>query len=145
MKFHSGDPLTAADVEIFHRTRHRRGVEILAQEKPVDGAGIETPDDKTVVVKLASRSISLPYRSLSYVWIVNDAKTDITATEDGTGPYVLDGWKRGSAISLKALTAIGAKKPKNGGATIGYFTEAAALDNALLTDALDLVTTIQLR
>ena len=142
VKFHSGDPLTAADVK-YSIERVTAEASKSSRKKSLSTiAGIETPDDKTVVVKLASRSISLPY-NLSYVWIVNDAKTDITATEDGTGPYVLDGWKRGSAISLKAFDGYWGEKPKNGGATISYFTEAAALDNALLTDALDLVTTIQ--
>jgi peptide/nickel transport system substrate-binding protein len=140
--FHSGDPLTAADVK-YSIERVTAEASKSSRKKSLSTiAGIETPDDKTVVITLASRSISLPY-NLSYVWIVNDAATDITATEDGTGPYVLDGWKRGSAISLKAFDGYWGEKPKNGGATISYFTEAAALDNALLTDALDLVTTIQ--
>ncbi|MBA4490579.1 ABC transporter substrate-binding protein [Paracoccus sp. S1E-3] len=140
--FHSGDPLTAADVKYSIERVLAEGSKSSRKSSLAPIAGIETPDDKTVVITLKSRSISLPY-NLSYVWIVNDAATDITATEDGTGPYVLDGWKRGSAISLKAFDGYWGEKPKNSGATISYFTEAAALDNALLTDALDLVTTIQ--
>ena len=140
--FHSGDPLTAADVKYSIERVTAEASKSSRKKSLAPIAGIETPDDKTVVITLKSRSISLPY-NLSYVWIVNDAATDITATEDGTGPYVLDGWKRGSAISLKAFDGYWGEKPKNGGATISYFTEAAALDNALLTDALDLVTTTQ--
>lgn len=140
--FHSGDPLTAADVK-YSIERVTAEASKSSRKKSLSTiAGIETPDDKTVVVTLSSRSISLPY-NLSYVWIVNDAATDISAAEDGTGPYVLDGWKRGSAISLKAFDAYWGEKPLNGGAVISYFTEAAALDNALLTDALDLVTSVQ--
>ena len=142
VKFHSGDPLTAADVK-YSIERVTAEASKSSRKKSLSTiAGVEAPDDKTVVVKLSSRSISLPY-NLSYVWVVNDAAADITATEDGTGPYVLDGWKRGSAISLKAFDGYWGEKPKNAGATISYFTEAAALDNALLTDALDLVTSIQ--
>lgn len=140
--FHSGDPLTAADVKYSIERVTAETSKSSRKKSLAPIAGIETPDDKTVVITLNSRSISLPY-NLSYVWIVNDAATDITATEDGTGPYVLDGWKRGSAISLKAFDGYWGDAPKNGGATFSYFTEAAALDNALLTDALDLVTTIQ--
>lgn len=140
--FHSGDPLTAADVKYSIERVTAEASKSSRKSSLASIAGIEAPDDKTVVITLKTRSISLPY-NLSYVWIVNDAMTDITATEDGTGPYVLDGWKRGSAISLKAFDGYWSEKPKNAGATISYFTEAAALDNALLTDALDLVTTIQ--
>ena len=142
VKFHSGDPLTAADVKYSIERVVAEASKSSRKKSLSTIAGIETPDDGTVVVKLSARSISLPY-NLSYVWIVNDAATDITGAEDGTGPYVLDGWKRGSAISLKKFDAYWGEAPKNGGATISYFTEAAALDNALLTDALDLVTTIQ--
>lgn len=140
--FHSGDPLTAADVKYSIERVTAEGSKSSRKSSLASIAGIETPDDQTVVITLNSRSISLPY-NLSYVWIVNDAASDITATEDGTGPYVLDDWKRGSAISLKAFDAYWGEAPKNGGAVISYFTEAAALDNALLTNALDLVTTIQ--
>lgn len=140
--FHSGDPLTAADVK-YSIERVTAEASKSSRKKSLSTiTGIETPDDRTVVITLSSRSISLPY-NLSYVWIVNDAATDITGTEDGTGPYVLDAWKRGSAISLKAFDAYWGEAPKNGGAVISYFTEAAALDNALLTDALDLVTSVQ--
>ncbi|NHF73953.1 ABC transporter substrate-binding protein [Paracoccus xiamenensis] len=140
--FHSGDPLTAADVKYSIERVTAETSKSSRKNSLSTITGVETPDDKTVVVTLSARSISLPY-NLSYVWVVNDAATDITASEDGTGPYVLDDWKRGSAISLKAFEGYWGEKPKNAGAVISYFTEAAALDNALLTDALDLVTTIQ--
>ncbi|MDO5642070.1 MAG: ABC transporter substrate-binding protein [Paracoccus sp. (in: a-proteobacteria)] len=142
VNFHSGDPLTAADVKYSIERVTAEASKSSRKRSLSTITGVETPDDHTVVVTLASRSISLPY-NLSYVWIVNDAAGDISATEDGTGPYVLDGWRRGSALSLKAFDGYWGDQPKNGGAVITYFTEAAALDNALLTDALDLVTTIQ--
>ncbi|WBU60492.1 ABC transporter substrate-binding protein [Paracoccus albus] len=140
--FHSGDPLTAADVKYSIERVTAESSKSSRKSSLASIASIEAPDDKTVVVTLDSRSISLPY-NLSYVWIVNDAAGDISATEDGTGPYVLNGWRRGSAISLRAFEDYWGEAPKNGGADISYFTEAAALDNALLTDALDLITTIQ--
>ncbi|AUM73117.1 ABC transporter substrate-binding protein [Paracoccus jeotgali] len=140
--FHSGDPLTAADVKHSIERVTAEDSKSSRKHSLATITGVEAPDDRTVVVTLSSRSISLPY-NLSYVWIVNDAAQDISASEDGTGPYVLDNWKRGSAISLKAFDDYWGEAPKNGGAVFTYFTEAAALDNALLTDALDIVTSIQ--
>ena len=51
---------------------------------------------------LESPSISFIY-NLAYVWVMNKDATDPTTTEDGTGPYVLDDWTRGSALSLTPL------------------------------------------
>ena len=87
--FHSGEPLTAADVK-YSIERVTAETSKSSRKKSLSTiTGIETPDDKTVVITLSSRSISLPY-NLSYVWIVNDAAADITGTEDGTGPYKLE-------------------------------------------------------
>lgn len=140
--FHSGDPLTAADVKssiervIAPDSKSSRKSSL----KPI--AAIETPDDATVVVKLSSRSISLPY-NLSYVWIVNDAAKDLQSKEDGTGPYALESWQRGSALSLKRFDKYWSKKPENGEVVFKYFTEATALNNALLTGAVDVITSVQ--
>ncbi|WP_420963308.1 ABC transporter substrate-binding protein [Brucella sp. IR073] len=142
VKFHSGDPLTSKDVKfsiervVSAESKSSRKNSL----KPI--AGIETPDDATVVVKLSSRSISLPY-NLTYVWIVNDAATNLTATEDGTGPYKLEDWRRGSSLELTRFDGYWGKKPDNGAAVFQYFTEATALNNALLTGSVDIITSVQ--
>ena len=142
VKFHSGDPLTAGDVKYSIERVIAEGSKSSRKKSLAPIAKIETPDDQTVVITLNSKSISLPY-NLSYVWVVNDAAGDITSKEDGTGPYALTGWKRGSTLSLKAFDGYWGTKPENGGAVFSYFTEAAALNNALLTGAVDLITSVQ--
>jgi len=140
--FHSGDPLTAEDVKYSiervtaeeSRSSRKRSLSTIT--------GIETPDERTVVITLSARSISLPY-NLSYVWIVNDAAGDITAAADGTGPYTLGEWRRGSALSLTRFEGYWGEAPTNGGVVFQYFTEATALNNALLTDAIDIITSVQ--
>ena len=140
--FHSGDPLTAADV--------KSSIERVIAETSASSRkssldlieSIETPDDDTVVVNLSRPSISLPY-NLSYVWVVNDAATNITASEDGTGPYELDEWRRGSALSLVPYEGYWGEEPTNGGVVFRYFTDATAQNNALLTGAVDIITSIQ--
>jgi peptide/nickel transport system substrate-binding protein len=142
VSFHSGDPLTAADVK-YSIERVTAETSKSSRKRSLSTiTGIETPDDQTVVITLSQKSISLPY-NLSYVWIVNDAAGDITAKEDGTGPYRLGEWRRGSALSLEAFAGYWGDKPANGGAIFSYFTEGAALDNALLTDAIDVITSVQ--
>ena len=140
--FHSGDPLTSADVKwsIERVTSADSKSSRKNSLKPI--ASIETPDDATVVVKLSSRSISLPY-NLSYVWVINDKAKDLQSTEDGTGPYALEGWQRGSQLAVKRFDKYWGPKPENGEVVFKYFTEATALNNALLTGAVDVITSVQ--
>ena len=140
--FHSGDPLTAADVKYSIERVTAEASKSSRKRSLSTITGIETPDDSTVVITLSARSISLPY-NLSYVWIVNDAATDITATEDGTGPYKLAEWRRGSALALARNDDYWGTAPTNGEVTFQYFTDATALNNALLTNAVDIITSVQ--
>lgn len=140
--FHSGDPLTSADV--------RSSVEAVTADDSVSArkssfeviSDIATPDDRTVVFTLSERSISFLY-NLSYVWIVNDAAGDITDSEDGTGPYTLDEWQKGSTLTLARWDDYWGEPAKNAEAVYTYFTDATAQNNALLSGEIDVITTIQ--
>jgi len=140
--FHSGDPLTSADVKYSIERVTAEDSQSSRKRSLSTITGIETPDDRTVVVTLSARSISLPY-NLSYVWIVNDAATDITSSEDGTGPYTLEEWRRGSALALARFEDYWGEAPTNGEVIFQYFTDATALNNALLTNAVDIITSVQ--
>lgn len=142
VKFHSGDPLTAQDVKYSIERVKAEGSKSSRKRSLSTITGIETPDDSTVVVTLSAKSISLPY-NLSYVWIVNDAAGEITGKEDGTGPYTLAEWRRGSALALEPFAGYWGAKPDNGEVIYRYFTDATALNNALLTGAVDVITSVQ--
>lgn len=142
VKFHSGAPLTSKDVK-FSIERVTAPESKSARKSSLKTiTGIETPDDETVVVKLSSRSISLPY-NLSYVWVVNDEATDFQSKEDGTGPYALEDWRRGSSLAIKRFDEYWGSKPKNEEVVFQYFTDASALNNALLTGSVDIITSVQ--
>lgn len=140
--FHSGDPLTAADVKYSIERVTAEASKSSRKNSLKTITGIEAPDDSTVVITVSARSISLPY-NLSYVWIVNDAAADITATEDGTGPYTLGEWRRGSAMALARFDEYWGEAPTNAEVVYTYFTDATALNNALLTNAVDVITSVQ--
>ena len=142
VKFHSGKALTSKDIKfsIERVTAAESKSSRKNSLKPI--SAIETPDDATVVIKLSSRSISLPY-NLSYVWIANADATDFQSKADGTGPYKFESWRRGSSISLTRNDDYWGTKATNGDVVFNYFTEATALNNALLTGSIDIATSIQ--
>lgn len=142
VKFHSGRDVTAADV----KSSFERVVAEDSQAARKSSFGVvesvETPDDKTVVFQLKSKTISFPY-FMAYVWIVNPELTDPQTSTDGTGPYTFDEWRRGSTLSLVRFDDYWGEKAKNGRVTFHYFTDASALGNALLTDQIDLIAAVQ--
>lgn len=142
VKFHSGDPLTAQDVKYSIERVMAPDSKSSRKSSLNPIAGIQTPDEHTVVVKLSSRSVSLPY-NLTYVWIVNDSAKNLTTSEDGTGPYRLDQWRRGSTLSLVRNDEYWGDAPTNKEVVFHYFTDATALNNALLTGAIDIITSVQ--
>lgn len=142
VRFHSGDPLTSADVKFSLERILAAGSRSSRKSELAVIKDIAVPDDSTVVVTLSSRSISFPY-NLSQVWIVNDAVKNPATQTDGTGPYRLGGWTRGSTLSLDRFDGYWGTAPVNDGVVFHYFAEAAALNNALLSGAVDLVTSQQ--
>ncbi|GAA2868178.1 ABC transporter substrate-binding protein [Streptosporangium fragile] len=140
--FHSGDPLTAADVKYSIEKVLAKDSQSARKSSLSVVKSVETPDDRTVVVKLSDKSISFVY-NLSYVWVINDTAKDLAKSEDGTGPYKLGEWKRGATLSLVPFDGYWGTPPTNKGVVFHYFTSATALNNALLTNAVDVVTSEQ--
>jgi len=140
--FHSGAKLTAEDVKFSIEKVLSARSQSARKSSLAPIASIATPDDSTVVITLKGRSISLPY-NLSYVSIYNHAAKNFTTSEDGTGPYELDQWKRGSTLSLKRFDGYWGTQAKNAEVVFNYFSDATALNNALLTNAVDIVTSEQ--
>ncbi|MEU8820331.1 ABC transporter substrate-binding protein [Actinoplanes sp. NPDC048796] len=142
VKFQSGKALTSADVKASIERVTAENSKSARKSNLEVVKSITTPDDATVVVTLSKRSISFVY-NLSYVWIVNSAASDYATKADGTGPYKLGEWKRGSTLSLTKFDGYWGTPAKNAGVVFHYYTDATALNNALLTNAVDVVTSEQ--
>ena len=137
--FHSGAPVDAAAVK-YSLERFISPDSIAARKRQLSVIDhVDVVDDKTVAVTLKQPSISFTY-NLGYVWIVNPAAGDLTANEDGSGPYALADYRKGDSITLELNDAYWGEKPRNGGVVYQYYADPTALNNALLTGAVDLVT-----
>jgi peptide/nickel transport system substrate-binding protein len=140
--FHSGKKLTSQDVKYSlekvlakdSQSARRADLDVIKD--------IATPDAKTVRVTLSKKSISFVYH-LSYVWVINSQAKDLKTTEDGTGPYKLNKWTRGSALSLDRFPGYWGDAAKNKQVVFHYYKDATALNNALLTNGVGVVTSEQ--
>ncbi|MCR2819953.1 ABC transporter substrate-binding protein [Microbacterium sp. zg.Y1090] len=137
--FHSGDPLTADDVK-YSLERFVGEDSIAARKRQLSVIdSVDVVDDNTVAVTLTQPSISFTY-NLGYVWIVNDEAGELTTSADGTGPYALADYRKGDSITLEVNEDYWGDAPANGGVVYQYYADPTALNNALLTGAVDLVT-----
>lgn len=142
VNFHSGKPVTSEDVKFSIERVFAPESQSARRSSFGAIASIEAPTPDTLVVTLESPSISFIY-NLTYVWVMNKDATDFTTTEDGTGPYVLDDWTRGSALALRRFDDYWGTPAANNEVVFNYFTDATALSNALLTNAVDIITNVQ--
>ncbi len=142
VKFHSGATLTSADVKYSIEKVTATDSQSARKSNFAVIQSIATPDANTVVVTLSEKSISFIY-NLTYVSVVNAKATDLTSAEDGTGPYALDTWKHGSSLSLTRFADYWGTAAKNKEVVFHYYKDATALNNALLTNAVDVVTSEQ--
>ncbi|MFF2846402.1 ABC transporter substrate-binding protein [Streptomyces sp. NPDC058001] len=142
VKFHSGKALTSADVKYSLEKVIAKDSQSARKSNLEVIKSVETPDARTVKVQLSQKSISFVY-NLSYVWIINSEAKDLKTSEDGTGPYQLKKWTRGSALSLDRFAGYWGTAAKNKQVVFHYYKDATALNNALLTNAIDVVTSEQ--
>lgn len=137
--FHSGQPLTSADVKysiekvLAPDSQSARKSDLAVIKK------VDTPDDSTVVVTLSKPSISLIY-NLSYIWIIQRDAKNLKTTEDGTGPYTVSDWKQGSSLTLTRFDDYWGTAATNKQVVYHYYKDATAENNALLAGQLDIVT-----
>ncbi|MFI1865249.1 ABC transporter substrate-binding protein [Streptomyces jumonjinensis] len=140
--FHSGKKLTSQDVEYSLKKVIAKDSQSARKSNLDVIESIATPDARTVKVRLSKKSISFVY-NLSYVWIINSEAENLKTSEDGTGPYQLKKWTRGSALSLDRFPGYWGDAAANKQVVFRYFKDATALNNALLTNAVDIVTSGQ--
>lgn len=67
----------------------------------------------------------------------------LATTTVGTGPYTLDTWTRGDSLTLKRNPNYWGQQPYFDTVKLAYFKDPTALNNAMLTGTIDVVSTVQ--
>ena len=68
---------------------------------------------------------------------------DLANEPVGTGPYVLEEWNRGDSLVLTANEDYWGEPPAIDTVTLRYFADPTAANNALLTEGIDVIGTVQ--
>jgi peptide/nickel transport system substrate-binding protein len=142
--FTNGAPFTADDV-IFSLDRVKKDwqLKIKAQLDVVDK--VEKEDESTVIVTLKHPSNGFLYSMATRLGAMfsRTGVADLANKPVGTGPYQLGSWKRGDSIQLGANAKYWGAKPKLSAVTLKYFKDATAMNNALLTGGIDVISSVQ--
>lgn len=143
--FASGRPLTAADVKwsIERILGAETSTVLKTQMSVVDN--VATPDDHTAVVTLKRPSNSWLWNMSSTAGIVFDSGSgaDFATTPAGSGPYALKAWTKGSQIELVRNDRYWGTRARPDTVTFRYFTDATAMNAAMLSGDLNVISNVQ--
>jgi peptide/nickel transport system substrate-binding protein len=141
IKFQDGTPFDAQAVKFSFERAKAAGSTNKAKASVFDNiSSIATPQPDLVVLTLNNADATLPFRLGENTAVILSPKSaDTTATKPiGTGPFKLDSWQKGSAITLVKWDGYrdpGAIKLKR--ATFRFINDNAAQVAALLAGDID--------
>jgi peptide/nickel transport system substrate-binding protein len=142
--FTNGAPFTADDVVFsIDRVKTDWKLKIKTQMDVVDK--VEKKDDATAVVALKQPSNGWLYTMTTRLGAMfsRTGVGDLANKPVGTGPYQLAAWRRGDSIQLGANPTYWGTKPAFSQITLKYFKDATAMNNALLTGGIDVISSVQ--
>jgi peptide/nickel transport system substrate-binding protein len=148
--FHDGSPFTADDV-IFSL---ERADEVPNSPAPYTDmvsavAAMEKVDDLTLTITTNAPAPTL-MQDIGRVFIISKAAAEGKASEDfsnpatavGTGPYILEEWKPGETLTLKANDAYWGTVPEFKDVEIRFISNDAARVAALLSGSVDVIDSV---
>jgi peptide/nickel transport system substrate-binding protein len=143
--FSNGEAFTAEDVK-FSIERVKSAdwtVSLKSGMNVVESVEVVSPTQARVV--LSQPSNSWLFRMTTRIGAMFDPSgvADLANTPVGTGPYTVAEFRRGDALVLRARDGYWGERPAIAEVTLRYFDDPTATTNALLTDGIDLIGTVQ--
>ncbi|GHS99853.1 diguanylate phosphodiesterase [Synergistales bacterium] len=118
VKFHNGEPFTAADVVYsFTRAASPDSVHAKSRGRFIDVSGFQIIDDHTVIIKTHGpvggwlETMKHPYVVMFNKKAVEEAGDDYFRNPVGTGPFKFKSWTKGERVELTAFDDYYGKKP----------------------------------
>ena len=142
--FSNGQPFTADDaVFSIERVKSDWKPSVKAGMDVVASATATSPTELTVVLSQPSRSWLFNMTTRIGAMFSRTGVDDLATTPIGTGPYTLQAWNKGDSIVMERNTAYWGTPPPTKTMTLKYFADPNAMNNALLTGGIQVVSTVQ--
>ena len=144
--FHSGSAMTAADVVwSLNRVIDPASAVLPAQKQQFASvASVVAQGPSKVVITLKARDNDFQFNLTQRGGVVfKTGTTDFATAANGTGPFTLKSWNRGSSITLERNDAYYGEKAKSKTVIFRYILDATALSNAILSGQIDIMSTVQ--
>ncbi len=141
--FHDGTALTSADVVAsYQAVKTDAGLQGNAQFANV--AAITAPDPTTVQITLTKPDQNFLFTLTGPAGLVfkSGDTTDLKTAENGTGPFTLERWTKGSAITFARYEEYWGEKAGVAEVVFEYIPDFTAGVNAALDGTLDVLTAV---
>jgi peptide/nickel transport system substrate-binding protein len=145
VKFSNGDPFDADAVK-FSIERVKSSAWKISLKDYMDvvkSVKVDSPTKVEVTLKQPSNSWLFQMTTRIGAMYSKNAVSDLATKPVGTGPYVVKKRIRGDSIVLGQNPGYWGTKPAMKDVTLKYFKDGTALNNALLSGAIDVIAIVQ--
>ncbi len=143
--FSNGEAFTADDVKFSIERVQSAEWTISIKDGMSVVSGVEVVSPTHARVTLSQPSNSWLFRMTTRIGAMFDPSGvgDLANAPVGTGPYTVSEFRRGDALVLARRDDYWGDAPAIGQVVLQYFDDATAATNALLTDGIDVIGTVQ--
>ncbi|MFB6726604.1 ABC transporter substrate-binding protein [Kribbella sp. NPDC056345] len=143
-KFTNDKPFTAADaVFSINRVKTAWTTSLKSAMDVVAGAKALSPTQLQVTLTKPSNGWLFRMTTRIGAMFSETGVSALATAPIGTGPYKFSKWNRGDSIVLQRNDGYWGTKPHFQQITLKYFKDPTALNNALLTGTINVITTVQ--
>jgi peptide/nickel transport system substrate-binding protein len=146
LTFADGSPLTSADVVWSYRNVIAPDSKNPNRADFAAVSDVSAPDPETVVITLRQRDANFTYGLTNRAGVVLKQGTDpatLVDTANGSGPFVVRSWQRGSSITLGRNENYWGEPAQLASVVLHYIPDTTAADNAQLTGETDVLTGVE--
>jgi peptide/nickel transport system substrate-binding protein len=143
--FSNGEPFTADDVK-FSIERVQSDdwtISLKSGMDVVESVEVVSPTEVSVVLSEPSNGWLFRMTTRIGAMFSPTGVDDLANEPIGTGPYVVDQWNRGESIVFETNEDYWGELPAVETVTLRYFDDPTATNNALLTEDIDVIGTVQ--
>ncbi|RSM68304.1 ABC transporter substrate-binding protein [Kibdelosporangium aridum] len=141
--FSNGQPFTAQDVKFsIERVKTAWTISLKSKMDVVDRVDVVDPTHARVILKRPSNNWLFDMTTRVGAMFSPSRVADLANTPVGTGPYVFATRKRGDSIVLRANPSYWGRRPAYTTVYLKYFRDPTALNNALLSNGIDVISAI---